>query len=401
MRGPRIFVFGYHGWKNIGAETRLVAIVENLRRLIPDASITASTFDRHNLDYLTTVDRRAYFNPGFHQRHVRRLLGDADLLLLSEGNMFSERFSPLMIEGSANAVEEAARQGVKSVGLALDSGTVHPKRRERLVAAIEALDRLTLRAPQALDTLRGLGVRREIEVTADCALSMSTPAPELTGLLCARYGIGGGAVHAIAPVDFYMWPATVALIGRPSEYLRWPVKATGGAEVRRQTGELIDDWVRYTGHLLRSAPDVQVPLVVMDPSDQRIAGAIAARVGRPDRTPILDGHDLTPHEMSALIRRFDSLTTSRYHALVLSLAYATPFVALGHDTRTRFVAEQVGAGDAFVAHDDPHRVDRMIELHGRVTAAADEVRRTLVVSVAPLQAADKHNYELVRDLLDS
>ncbi len=403
MRGPRIFVLGYHGWKNIGAEARLVSIAENLRRLIPDASITTSTFDRHNLDYLTIVDRRAYFNPGFHQWHVPKLIAEADLMILSEGNMFSERFSPLMTQASSNAIEQATRKGVKSAAIALDSGPVHPKRRQRLAAAIDSLDLLTLRAPQAKDALRALGVTRPIEITADCALSMSPPPAQDTEDLCHRYAIGNGPVHAIAPVDFYMWPAKVALIGRPSEYLRWPVKGVGGREVRRLTGELTADWVRYVQYALQTSPDAQVPIVIMDPSDKRIALAIAAGVGRPDRTPILDGHDLTPHQMSALIRRFDSLATSRYHALVLSLAYAVPFIALGHDTRTRFVAEQVGASDAFVDYTDAHRVDRMIEIHERMFQgnAADGVRCAIAARVGPLKAADGLNYELIRDLLDS
>ena len=48
----RVLVYGMHGYRNLGAEARLVAILDQLNKMVPDAEIVTNTLDRHALDYL-------------------------------------------------------------------------------------------------------------------------------------------------------------------------------------------------------------------------------------------------------------------------------------------------------------------------------------------------------------
>ncbi|MFE5479725.1 polysaccharide pyruvyl transferase family protein [Nocardia sp. NPDC056541] len=398
MTKPRIFIYGYHGWKNIGAEARLVSMIENIKARVPDAHITASTSHPKNLDYLTIADERAYVNPALHKRRAAKLIADSDLMILAEGNMLTDEFSPLMVEIFTHAMEEAARQKVLAVGLALDSGTLAPQRHARVASALDGLDLLTVRIDGAAAALKQLGVTRPIEVTADCALSMSPPTPELCEAMAARFGFGSARVHAVAPVDFHMWPAKISLIGRREEYLRWPIKATWADGGREKTAQLLSDWARYVRYLLADRETV-VPLVVMDPADRRIVEQLRSELAVPERTPIVDGADLTPHQMSATMFWFDTVTTSRYHALVLPLAHSVPFIALGHDTRTRFIADQFGASDAFIRYDDPQRVEKMIAAHKTVLSDIEQRRTLISEGVRELRQADQRNYDLVAEML--
>ncbi|RKP48230.1 polysaccharide pyruvyl transferase family protein [Trinickia fusca] len=400
MQRRKVFIYGYHGFRNLGAEARLISMIHNLRQRAPHIDITVSTFDKKRLAYVGRDYNvsTAYLHPAFYKGKATRLIGDTDVMILAEGNMLTDEFSPLMIEVFAHAMEEAERQQKYVVGLALDSGRISPVRKGRMVSALNSIELLTVRAPSARDVLLQLGVKIPIQVTADCALSMPLPSDVLRRQLASRYGIKDQRLDAVAPVDFHMWPAKIALFGRRDEYLRWPIKATWGDGGRRMSETLIADWVRYVDYLLDFSKDGLVPLLVMDPADRRIAERIAQAVKDPRRVLLLAGDDLTPPQMSALMSMFSSVTTSRYHALVLPLPYAVPFIGLGHDTRTKFIAEHLDMPECFVPYDSVDRIDRLIALHRQLAGNAEKVESTrarIRPGVLALQREDQRNYDIV------
>ena len=296
----RIFIYGYHGLRNIGAESRLIAIVNALRALVPSAEIVVNSFHRTNLSYLrgATVD---YFHPAAYRLAGRRRIGSADALVLSEGNMLTEAFTKHMLVACITALEQARSLGVPAIGLALDTGTISETRRERVVRALDSTALLTVRAPGAAQELQALGVTHELPVTADCAPSMPLPDDQERSRVRLRLGFDGAPVHAIAPVDFYMYPARMALVGRREDFVRWPFKATWPDDGRVRTERLVKTWISYGLHILASDPRARVALIVMDPSDIGIPQRIREGIGRPERTVLLAGADLTPPEMSAAL----------------------------------------------------------------------------------------------------
>jgi len=400
MSTNRIFIYGYHGFRNVGAEARLVAIVDNLRDAVPDAELVVSTFSRSNLRWLHDVEL-AYLNPATYavSRKPRRLIASSDVMILSEGNMLTDEFSKHMVMTFTCALEHAKTLGVRSVGMALDSGRLSDGIRNRVVNALETMSVLTVRSPAAAEELQALGVSRPIDVTADCALSMRLPSDEEREQVGRRFGLRGRPVHAIAPVDFYMWPAKIVPLGRREEYVRWPFKATWADGGRSRSADLVTDWVSYGRHLLSRDPEAMVVVLVMDPSDRTIAAKVASGIDAPERTRLLSGADLTPREMSAAFSFLTSMSTSRYHAMVLPLAYGVPFIALGHDTRTRFLADQLGLSEYFVAFDAQDRLARLIELSSRLAVHEENVREQILAGTERLRAEDARNYVAVADLL--
>jgi len=149
----RIFIYGYHGLRNIGAESRLIAIVNALRAIVPGAEIVVNSFHRSNLDYLQGA-RVDYFHPATYKLAGKRRIAASDALILSEGNVLTEAFTKHMLVACMTALEQAQALGVASVGLALDSGTVSASRRNRVVRALDSTALLTVRAPGAAEELK-------------------------------------------------------------------------------------------------------------------------------------------------------------------------------------------------------------------------------------------------------
>lgn len=394
----RVFIYGYHGFRNIGAECRLVAIVHELNRRLAGAEILVNTFQRRNLSYLRGA-RAEYFHPATYSVAARRRIKESDLLLLSEGNMLTETFSKHMVLAFTTALEQAAKLAVPSVGLALDSGRLSPKRKVRVAEALNTTALLTVRAPGAGDELRAQGVRVPMPVTADCAVSMPLPTEDAQRTIRHRLGMLDGPVFGIAPVDFFMYPAHMALVGRPADYIRWPFKATWPDNGRERTQRLVADWVGYGKSLLSTTPRAKAAVVAMDPSDIGIARRVQAGIGRPDRTLLLTGRDLDPVQMSGALGGLSSIATSRYHALVLPLAYAVPYLAVGHDTRTRFISDELGVTDYFIPFDAPRLQDELRDRHWDLIENRDNVRHRLRAGFADFRRRDQENYRLLGDLL--
>ena len=398
MRG-RVLIYGMHGYRNLGAESRLVAMVRELRRRVPDAEVVTNSLDRTALDYLKGEATVRYFHPAAYRPASKRLIDEADCVILSEGAMIGDRFSPALVDGLTRALEHAQGRGIATVGLALDSNYLSPARRARTVAALNRISLLTVRAPGAGRGLAEYGVKVPMPVTADCAVSMPLPPLEAGRAFRERARAGDAPIHAIAPVDFHMWPALMRPVGRRSDFVRWPYRGTWPDGGRRRSEELVRTWVSHARYLLSLDPRARVMIVLMDRGDVRFGRRIHAEIGAPGRTFVLDGQRSTPAEISAALGQAETLTSSRYHALVLSSAYAVPAVALGHDNRTRFFCEDLGLERYWVGHDAPDPVASLAERHEALRGEADAVRARIATGFAEMRVRDARNYEMLGDVL--
>ncbi len=398
--GPRpgtpggIFIYGYHGFHNVGADCRLLAMVDQLRCRLPDIPITVSSFRKGRIEQAHGVEVVS-FHPAKYRWAARRHIAAADVLVLSEGNMLTDEFSPHLVLAFITAIEQAAKLGTPSVGLALDAGRLSTGRIPRVVEALDSTSLLTVRTPQARSALVGMGVRRPIEVTADCAVSL--PPPDNRQLVAAKLGLSGAPVFGIAPVDFHMWPARVNPLGRPRDFVRWPFKATWPDGGRARSEVLATAWAKYGAWLLDRDASARLVVIVMDPADRHLAQAIAGRLSS-KRVSLLSGASLDCRSISAAIGCMSTIATSRYHALVLALAWGVPFLALGHDTRMQFISADMGLHDAYIPHDTAQLADTLIGHHLRLEDHRDETSGWLIAQHARMRAADSRNYDLVADL---
>lgn len=395
----RILLYGYHGLRNAGAESRLAAIIHELRCRFEDARIRVATFDRHGLDYLSGVEVR-YVNPALYRRSTRRLIRDSDVVVLTEGNLLSDSFTAQMVQVHAAAMEEAHEAGVPTVGLALDAGPLAPSRRPRVMRAVNRLALLTLRTAAALDDLLDRGLTLQATVTADCAVSMPLPTLAERSAVLASLGLEGATVHGLAPVDFFMYPARIAPVGRPADYVRYPFRGSWPGDGRARSAELARQWIELGRRQLRADPDAVVAVVAMDPSDERISRLVGHGIGVPERTRLVSCRGLNTFEMSAVLSGLTSMVTSRYHALVMPLAYSVPFVALGHDNRMRYITTEMGLDKYFVDRDTEDLADVLADRHLSLLSESAELRPHLASMFEEFRGRDQENYDLLATVVE-
>jgi polysaccharide pyruvyl transferase WcaK-like protein len=398
MAKKNVLVFGYHGFRNAGAESRLVSIVQALRDTVGSDHLDVVTFHRHHLDYLTGV-RKRYLHPALYQPGTRRLLRNADLVVFTEGNMLSDAFTKHMVLAHITVLEQAAAAGVPTAAVAIDSGPLHPSRRIRVMAALNSLRLLTLRTRSALDELQGRGLTVPATVTADCAVSMPLPSETVRRTVTAQFGLNAPLIHGLAPVDFFMYPAQMSLVGKPAEYVRYPFKGSWPNNGRTRSAQLVEQWVTFGAGLAARDPESMLAVVIMDPSDKLIGLAVHAELTRrlddPQRVRLVTCFALDTVRMSAALSALTTIVTSRYHAIVMPMAYAVPFIAVGHDTRTRFIAQEMGMERYFIPHDTPQLAAVLADRHRQLMAERDELRPELAATFTDFQERDQENYRLL------
>jgi polysaccharide pyruvyl transferase WcaK-like protein len=397
--GSRIFVYGYNGVRNIGADCRIMPILAHLRRLAPDAEIVVNTFGRHELDFVADVEVD-YFHPATYAVAAKRRIRDADVAILCEGNMLTDGFTPHMVKAFTLAMEQGEALGVPTVGLALDSGSLSPRLEPRVMSALSTMELVTARSAGAGRSLKERGVTSRVEVTADSAVNMVLPDEAHRQRVLRGLGMAGGPVHGLAPVDFSMFPARIAPFGRRDDYVRWPFKGTWPDGGRERSARLLGQWTEYAHHLLATDLDARVAVFALDPSDRNFATALHARIDRPDRTVLVLGRDHGPLDVSAALSGLRSMTTSRYHGLVLTLPYSIPVIALGHDTRMSFITEELGVPEYFVDHTTPTLIGDLTERHSHLMTHADDVRTRLEAGFRSMRSRDLENYTHVGGVLE-
>lgn len=395
-RNGDIVLFGYHGMRNTGADARLLAIRRAIHEMAPDAHIRVPTLSRHGIDFVPGVDRQ-WIPPAAlavsPAATLRRILRNASLLVLTEGNCLTEEFTEYMVKVNMTALLVARELGIPSVGLALDSGKVSERGRQRVVAGLNSASAVTVRSKKAAPTLAGLGVTRQLDVTADCAVSMPLPDRQETERIRHELGIDSERVHGFAPVNFYMWPAKPALVGRPEDYVRYPFKATYPDGGRARAGKLLDTWTALGRHLLAD-PRAKLALFSMEQVDNRFCDRLAARLAAPGRILRVRCTDWAPGEMAAALTGVRSLVTSRYHALLLAACGNVPYLALAHDTRSFYVSEELGMLDYCVGFESENLVDELVEKHHRLLSDTDAGAR-IAGGFAELRKADAQNRDLL------
>ena len=353
---PKVLLFGYNGANNTGAEAKLLATIEDMRAILPDAILTVPSLDVKRLRrYLhETPQLRIVKIPTTYKRTVRRLVRENDLTVLVEGSCYIETFTTALLDAYLWATTCAAEFGKPCVAYAVDSGQVSQASQEKVRAEASKTDLIIMRTYAGAERMRQWGVTAPIEVAADTAFLFKTD-PEDADLL--KRELGAGAV-GIAAVDFFLFPVVPRLWGRRSRCYKWPYYFAWSPERRKAAARLAQDFAELADWVIeeRGRP---VALLCMESLDDDMAEDIRSRMRNPDRTRIFSASRCNASQMASVIRSLDTLVTSRYHAGALSLEGHVPQIAIAHDIRLMDLYGEIGMSEFLFERDEPNLFPRV------------------------------------------
>lgn len=170
FRPNDVLVSGYYGYKNIGDDSLLKAIVQSLKKQKPDVSITV-------LSKKPSETAAMYGVKSIHRYNIFgiiRTLKHTRLLISGGGSLLQDVTSTQSYKYYSLIMKTAMYFGAKVMVYANGIGPLRvEKNRQDCKALLEKVDVITLRDAQSMQELKEMGLEKEITVSADPAFSLN------------------------------------------------------------------------------------------------------------------------------------------------------------------------------------------------------------------------------------
>ena len=302
----RIVLSGYYGFRNLGDDAILLALRDRLEETLPGAKVVALSRRPKETREKCGVEAVGRFRP----LAVRRAIRGAKCFVSGGGSLLQDHTSARSLLYYTTLIREAKRFGKPVMFYANGIGPVETARGcERVRAAAESADVITLRDVDSLDALRAMGVKnKRITVTADPVFAMP----------------GGDPARG---------RERLAALGVPSE------KRVFGVSVRFAAGmeANIAEFARFCDAVSEFAA---VVFLVMQPgADTAAAAAVRARM-RAEAFEASAPYD--PLMMADMLACMDAVVCTRLHSMIFAACSYVPVLGVVYDPKVSACAKALG-----------------------------------------------------------
>lgn len=357
----RIGISGSYGGLNLGDEAILKAMIQQLTRSLP---VEITVFSRNVEDTRRRHPQasRVVLARELIRNDILPEIEPLDLFILGGGGILFDAEAGIYMR----EVELALERNVPVMVYAIGAGPLKTREARELVRKnLTAADVVTVREPGARKLLEEIGIKREIEVTADPALLLE-PEPLASNAL-GREGLA----------------TKRRLVGMS---VREPGAAAPDIEQDNYHALLAN-----AADFIVERFDADIVFVPMEPTrlDVRHSHAVIAQMLRPQRATVLKG-EYTSGQLLSLVGRLNFAVGMRLHFLIFAALQGVPFVALPYAPKVEgFLAEMelitppielVNSG-RLISHIDQYWDDR--------TALQKQIKRKL--SILRERAARTHD----------
>ena len=302
----RIVLSGYYGFRNLGDDAILLALRDRLAETLPGATLVALSRRPRETRGKCGVEAVDRFDPFAVRRAIRR----ASCFVSGGGSLLQDHTSARSLLYYTTLIRTAKRFGKPVMFYANGIGPVETARgRERVRAAAEAADVITLRDADSLGALREMGVKNErITVTADPVFAMPSGEAARGRERLAALGV----------------PAGKPVIGVS-------VRFAAGMEAN------VAEFAKFCDALSESAA---VVFLVMQPgADSAAAAAVRARM----RAPAFEASaPYDPAMMADMLACMDAVVSTRLHSMIFAACSHVPVLGVVYDPKVSACAEALG-----------------------------------------------------------
>ena len=308
-RAARLLVSGYYGFGNAGDEAVLGGLVEGFRAAGADVELIVLSGDPEATESehgVRAVPRRL--------TSVHRWARHSDLLVSGGGGLLQDTtslWSPLYYLGVMR-LARAAGAPVACLGHGIG-----PLRRSlarfltrRVLSRVEAI---TVRDQASYEALRELGVKRDVEVTADLAFLLPAPSREESDAAWRKAGL---------PEDDR--PTAAIALRHPPE----------GEQAR-----FVPTLTRAISKAVEQLGLRPVLLPMHRGRDEQLAGECARAL--PPGAGVVTQR-MWARELLALVARCDLMIGMRLHAIIFAAICGVPAVAISYHPKVDALMQQLG-----------------------------------------------------------
>lgn len=307
----KILISGYYGFNNIGDESVLRAVVENLRARLPDIEITVLSHSPAETAEKFGVRAVPRMSPAAILREVSR----CDLLISGGGSLLQDATSSKSIHYYLSIIHLALLLRKKVFIYSQGIGPIYdPQNRKRTARALKKVHGIVVRDEGSRQLLEQIGVPAErIVVTADPVLRIDRPELDKGREILTREGCDRSD-------------------GRP--LIGWAVKERNPNS--RFAGE-VERCIRWLGEKYH-ARCVLIPFHYEE--DRAVAVQLAQRLKDQSVVCIRSKH--LSDETLSIIGNMDFLVGVRLHSLIYAAVMDVPMLGISYDPKVDAFLHSVG-----------------------------------------------------------
>ena len=361
-----ILISGYYGFNNIGDESILRTVIDNLREKLPDVEITVLSQSPAQTAEKYGVKAARRMNLWDILRSVRR----CDMLLSGGGSLLQDATSSPSLLYYLFLLRLAQLLGKRTFIYSQGIGPISGRRNRRYTAyVLSRADGIVVRDGKSRDLLLELGVPEGlIHVTADPVLRVRAPGPELGRNILAEEGCPRQE-------------------GRLT--VGWAVKSRKPNKDFLREVEKCILWLREE----YGADSVLIPF--FHDEDVGICQAVAARLA--GQAGCLRKKHLSEETLS-IIGCMDVLVGVRLHALIYAAVMGVPMIGISYDPKVDSFLASIQRPTPFTVRD--FTLEKFQAVFRETVESRERICAETARAVEELVSKLDKNEDLIREIME-
>lgn len=295
-----VVISGYYGLGNSGDEALLRSIVDDLRKISPDITITALSGDASLTNKMYGIKTINRFNPFSIIREFR----SAKLLLSGGGTLIQDATSTKSLLYYLGIISLAKKMGLKVMLYANGMGPLKEKNISKVNSVLNKVDLITLREAVSLEEIKRCNIAEpEVIVTADPAFNLTLENEHCADEIFAKYSVPDNS-------------KIVAVSVREAKNLP--------KNFEEKMAHILDD-ISRKGYL-----PIFIPMQIS--ADLDISLRIASRMK--EQSKVIDTQ-MQVEEMLAIIAKCEIVCGMRLHMLIFASVMNVPMAGIAYDPKIK------------------------------------------------------------------
>lgn len=357
-------ISGYYGSNNHGDDILLKAIMGDLRRINPDIRIRVISKRPKETKRIYDVEAIQRFN----FPRIISSLRKTNLLIMGGGSLIQDLTSTKSLIYYVFVMNMAAKARAKVMLYANGIGPLKlEKNQRRAAAALEKVEKITLRDRQSKIALEELGLESEnIIVTADAAFGFTNTRPDAGDAILDRIGLVSRRYFCVS--------------------------IRGWKTLKEDFTTEMAVFCDYMGEKHGLSP----LFIPMQPSNDAEISTQVMELAK--RQSYYLQEDFSIEEILSVVAGAQFLVGMRLHSIIYGANTATPVIGLAYDPKVSAMFSELN--QKYYIGLDEVSANRLIDFSEEILAHRDEIATQLRHVTAPMIEKAKSNAQIAYDIIN-